>query len=183
MLGKLIKYEWKSLWGVETLIASIILVFSIAEAVTLQTPLYANLFLDQKDLPEQMEVFSTMTLFFGFFLTAMLCSGVVFASLIYLGIRFYRSMYCDEGYLTHTLPVSKKQLLTAKILTAVLWQIIITLAVAVSVGVLVASAVFWTSIAAAAACASAACSSGVFVVSTAIGAPASLVGSIPDGGT
>ncbi|MBR4768630.1 MAG: hypothetical protein IK088_06605, partial [Lachnospiraceae bacterium] len=130
-----------SLWGVETLIAGLILVFSLAEAITLQTPLYANLFLDHKELPDSMEAFSAMTLFFGVFVTIFLCSGVMFASMIYLGLRFYRSMYCDEGYLTHTLPVTQRELLTAKILTAVIWQVIVSFAVIVSIGIIAASAV------------------------------------------
>lgn len=139
MLGKLIRYEWKSVWKVETLLAVILIAFALAEALTLQTPMYANLFLDQKELPDGWEAFSIFTIMGGGTVMIMLCVGAVYASMIYFGVRYFRSMFGDEGYLTHTLPVSKKTLIAAKYLTAVIWQILISLAVVVSIGLIVAS--------------------------------------------
>jgi len=46
--------------------------------------------------------------------------------------RFYVSMFKDEGYLTHTLPVSTDTLLFGKLLTAVCWSIISTVVVSIS---------------------------------------------------
>lgn len=39
--------------------------------------------------------------------------------------RFYSNMFGDEGYLMFTLPVSTKQLLGSKLISALLWQLIL----------------------------------------------------------
>lgn len=41
---------------------------------------------------------------------------------VYLGIRFYKNLYTDEGYLMHTLPVRPWMLVVSKALTGVLWS-------------------------------------------------------------
>lgn len=55
----------------------------------------------------------------------MILTGVVayFATLVLLAIRFYKSMYSNEGYLTLTLPVRSGQLLFTKAFIAFLWII------------------------------------------------------------
>lgn len=54
----------------------------------------------------------TLTIFALFILTA-----------VYLTVRFYKTMYASQGYLTHTLPVSTISVLNVKILTSVFWMI------------------------------------------------------------
>lgn len=58
--------------------------------------------------------------------------GVIYGIMIYLGVHFYKTMYTDQGYLTHTLPVTKHQILGSKILVGGLWYMIIMIAVYVS---------------------------------------------------
>lgn len=48
-------------------------------------------------------------------------------------------MYTDQGYLTHTLPVTKHQLLGSKILVSGLWMMFISLAIFLSVVILISS--------------------------------------------
>ena len=56
------------------------------------------------------------------------CSGVTISmifnilvnNIIRLWVRFKSNFYSDEAYLTHTLPVSKKELYLSKILTSVI---------------------------------------------------------------
>lgn len=43
---------------------------------------------------------------------------------VYLMVRFYRSMYSSEGYLTHTLPVSTLSILNTKIFVSAFWAFI-----------------------------------------------------------
>ena len=59
--------------------------------------------------------------------------------LIFLGIRFYRSMYTDEGYLSHTLPVTANQLFLSKILVSGVWYLFISIGIGISVVALVVS--------------------------------------------
>lgn len=58
--------------------------------------------------------------------------GVLYGMLIYVAVHFYKTMYTDQGYLTHTLPVTKHQILGSKILTGGIWYMIIALAVYLS---------------------------------------------------
>jgi len=63
-------------------------------------------------------------------------SGMLLVLLILLGIgevmmtyvvvfyRYYKNLYNSEGYLTHTLPVPPRQLLTSKILVSFIWLLI-----------------------------------------------------------
>jgi len=54
--------------------------------------------------------------------------GVIYGMMIYLGVHFYKTMYTDQGYLIHTLPATKHQILGSKILVGGLWYMIIMLA-------------------------------------------------------
>lgn len=61
-----------------------------------------------------------------FFATAMMLYVLsIFAlfivSYIYLCIHFYKTMYSDQGYLTHTLPVKPITLFNVKLLTSLVW--------------------------------------------------------------
>lgn len=46
--------------------------------------------------------------------------------------RFYKSMFTDEGYLTHTLPVTPRQLLVAKGLVMAFWYLASTVSILAS---------------------------------------------------
>ena len=65
-----------------------------------------------------------LTIFAGFVslacATAVILSGWVTIILIY--VRFYKNLFSDEGYLTFTLPVSRKQILLSKTLNAFIWN-------------------------------------------------------------
>lgn len=50
----------------------------------------------------------------------LLIIGLIFGFQIFLIVRFYRSLFTDEGYLYHTLPVKPWQLILSKLLTNVL---------------------------------------------------------------
>lgn len=44
--------------------------------------------------------------------------------LFFICRHFYRNLFCDEGYLTHTLPVSPASLLWSKVLAGFVWELI-----------------------------------------------------------
>jgi len=48
--------------------------------------------------------------------------AVFFGLLIYLGNRYYKTMYSTQGYLTHTLPASETSIFSAKTLVSVIWM-------------------------------------------------------------
>lgn len=57
---------------------------------------------------------------------------------IYLYIRFYKTKFTDEGYLTFTLPASTHQILLSSILNIIIWQFIITLVFIISIFIIIA---------------------------------------------
>lgn len=130
MLGKLFKHEWKATCKVGTLMLILIAVVTFFGWLAFQTPMWQQLGSESYyGTLSTLDVLSIATLI----MYAMMLVGVTYGTLIYLGVRFYRSMYTDEGYLTHTLPVTKHQLLASKILVSGIWNLIVNIAVILSV--------------------------------------------------
>jgi hypothetical protein len=69
--------------------------------------------------------------------------GVLMATYIYSAVRFYKTMYSKQGYLTHTLPVNYHQLFLGKLLTNSAWIFIITIAVIIAEVIYLMSIVNW----------------------------------------
>jgi len=69
-----------------------------------------------------------------------ICSGTTIAmifnilinNLMRLWVRFKNNFYCDESYLTHTLPIEKKILYLSKILTSIITLFSSTLVICLS---------------------------------------------------
>ncbi len=107
MLKNLIKYEWKSVWKILIVINA----FTIFATLAGMFAMYA-LVSDATFISDMSSVVIVL-LFLFYYLTII---GVSFSMSIYIGIRFYRSLYTDEGYLMHTLPVTKRQLVISRLL-------------------------------------------------------------------
>lgn len=129
MLGKLIKYEWKGTYRMGCLMLGAMAVVTFLGWLAFQAPVWRSLGDSSvTDYNGLLDVFSTFTLLF--YSTMLVC--VHFGTKIYLGIRFYRTMYTDEGYLTHTLPVTKNQILVSKIFISGIWTLIILISICLS---------------------------------------------------
>lgn len=121
MLGKLLKHEWKGIWKVPTLLLGILMLIGLIAGLTFSMPIWDS---DWVGLPMS-GVMLIVTFFFAL-------SGVNIGITIYLGVRYYKSMFTDEGYLTHTLPVSARELLLNKVITMSAWNLITIAGVLVS---------------------------------------------------
>ena len=124
MLGKLMKYEWKCLSRP----------LLILLAVLMGTTLISSLMMisinpDFDEVTENLSFLFMIGSFLIYYLGIIVCS---IGTSLMIAIRFYKTCYTDEGYLTHTLPVSAKQLIGAKTLNACLWQLIMMLCTALS---------------------------------------------------
>jgi len=75
----------------------------------------------------------------SFSVYVLLIMAAGFITLIYLLIRFYKSMFTDEGYLTFTLPVKPATLLNGKVLVAFCWMILDMVLVCLSIFILAVS--------------------------------------------
>ncbi len=103
MLTKLLKYEWKASYKIVTLMNLFIIVSTAIGILTLITQVWNT---------ESKSISSMGALLFVFYFLSIALVSVT--ATIYVAVRFYRGMYTDEGYLMHTLPVTKNQLLLSR---------------------------------------------------------------------
>ncbi len=68
--------------------------------------------------------------------------GVSLGIVIYLAVRYFKNMFTDEGYLTHTLPVTSRQLLISKVMIMSVWELLSSIGVLFSMVVFGGVAVF-----------------------------------------
>lgn len=116
MLKKLFVHEWRSFWKVPAAMCLFALAYALIGALTFQTDLWTSDYW----LVRLVLVFGSI----GYFIL-LIAPAIVL--LIYTALRFYQNLFTDEGYLMHTLPVKKWELITAKGLVAVIWNVITTI--------------------------------------------------------
>lgn len=116
MLGKLMKYEWRYLFRKFLILLFVLIAATLAGSLILllinKQSVAAN-----EDLAVLIFVFSGLVYYMG-----LIICGV--GSSLLIAIRFYKSCYTDAGYLTHTLPVSARQLVGAKLLSSFFLQLL-----------------------------------------------------------
>ena len=136
MLGKLLKHEWKDTWKVGCLMMLGLALVTFFGWLSFQAPMWQSI--ANSSRYSGISVWDLMS-FGTLFLYIILLIGINYGILIYLAVHFYQTMYTDRGYLTHTLPVSKHQLLISKILNSGLWMLLVFLGMYLSLFVLGAS--------------------------------------------
>ena len=120
MLGKLIKYDMRSLRRVllpmvlAIPVSAIFCTAALRFIIVLINSDYGNFFTTM--------LIATCGLFV--FANAVVILLLPTATLIFTMVNFYRTLYTDEGYLTFTLPVKTADILNSKFLTAVIWSVI-----------------------------------------------------------
>lgn len=128
MLKKLYKYDWKSVSLLLLIIHGILLIY------TLFGRLGASLFLFPR--PDALSDSAGMTLVFYMLIYVLFIFGVAIVTFMYLAVRIQKSLFSDEGYLTHTLPVSGTKILWSKIFLFWTWTAIDAVCMVVSAAVL-----------------------------------------------
>lgn len=138
MLRKLIKYEWKGIGKVGGLMLLAILLVTGVGCLMLQMPWMKELYAGGQLSGLGAAVLIVMMVI-SLIVYILVLVGISYGILIFLGVRFYRTMYTKQGYLTHTLPVTPHKLLLSKVLVSGIWYVLVELGVIVSVIALVAS--------------------------------------------
>ncbi len=134
MLGKLLKHELKATarWFLPLYLIAIVM--SIVTRITMPLGHIDNAFFQ----------FIPGLITFAYVVVLLMVGA---ASVILMIFRFYKSMVTEEGYLTHTLPVSVGSLLWSKLLVAALWSfasiVVIILAIVILVFTPEGFAEFW----------------------------------------
>lgn len=108
MLGKLLKYDFRSMFKYWWIAAISSLALSLLGGICIAAAS------SEKELPAIVSVMCSMILIliiFGFVAFSIL-------SMIFIFARFYKNFFTDEGYLTFTLPVKNNQLLNSKLISS-----------------------------------------------------------------
>lgn len=141
MLRKLLKYEFKNTYKVVLLLLGAVALATLVGFIALQSPFWDDLSGTSYYVDNFIADLLSMMSFFSITFYIIMLVGVVYAALIYLVVRFYRTMYTDEGYLLHTLPVTKHQILISKIFVSSVWMYLIYFAMYASLAFFILSLV------------------------------------------
>lgn len=117
MLTKLLKYDFKKIYKFLIIFYSLAIFFAILTRIFFQID---NSFVMR--------------------IVAKICSGatismivsIIINNVMRLWVKFKNTLYDDESYLTHTLPVTKSSLYISKIITAIITMITSVLAIAIT---------------------------------------------------
>lgn len=129
MLGKLFKYEWKG-FRLPVLIILIVLIGTTTVACSI------ILSINPKN-DEVNTAFAFLSLWFSLLLYyfGIICCSV--GVMLTIAVRFYKTCYTDQGYLTHTLPVSTQKILNAKIISSIAVNMLTISVIAVSAFIII----------------------------------------------
>ena len=130
MLGKLFAQEMRALWKPAAIMLAVMVVAGVVgigcieatDAVS-RAAGFASRYVNEASAASNLTVV--------FVMAALFCGFLVWASLVavyvFIAMRFYRTMFTDEGYLTLTLPVRAGTLVAAKFWAAFLLAAAFTL--------------------------------------------------------
>lgn len=141
MLKKLIKYEWKETSKISCIMLLAMLAVTIIGCLMLNMPWMKEFYAGGVNMSELETIGVVLTLMGSLMLYVFMLVGITYGIFIFLGVHFFKTMYTDQGYLTHTLPVSANQLLVSKTLVSGIWYVLIEIGVILSVVALVVSLV------------------------------------------
>lgn len=129
MLNKLLKHEWRSFWKIPAITNIFLLLFTLLAILSIRLGMWST----------ENALLQTL-LGLGTFFYIIMLSAIGLVILIYTAIRFYKNLYTDEGYLMHTLPVGKRELIISKLLVSYVWNMITCIVVFCCVFALISSA-------------------------------------------
>ena len=118
MFRKLLKYDMQSILKIWWIVAAVTIGASILGGIGFR--LIMELSTESVDSLFPVILMLGGILFFVISVIALSSSFVITEVLIFW--RFYKNFFTDEGYLTFTLPVSRKQLFLSKTVNAMVWS-------------------------------------------------------------
>ena len=109
MLGKLIKYEFKGSGRVLLPLYGLILALAIITKIFNGMSIY------------EFGALGSLTMGIVAFAYGLTMMAVMLVTMFLIIQRFFATVYGDEGYLTHTLPVKSRNIIISKALAAICW--------------------------------------------------------------
>lgn len=130
MLSKLLKYDLRAIFKYWWIVALSSACLSVVGGISLKVFL-SSAFAQEAPL-------IAILAFLGLILTVIGLSAFLIATEIFIYVRFYQNLFSDEGYLTFTLPVRRRDILNSKIISGLLVNFItVILLVAEIFGILI----------------------------------------------
>ncbi len=123
MFGKLLKHEIIDTWKIFLLLDVVALLLGVIVGAV------GFVAVQIKDMPSILIVLLVL----GVVGYLMLLVSLSVLTLVYIVVHFYRSMFSSQGYLTFTLPATATQIVSAKLLSAVIFQLINSICITVSI--------------------------------------------------
>lgn len=127
MLGKLLKYDMKSLNRF----------LIVLHAFLLLSALGIRIFLTGRIVADNTAEGTILGL--SFLLYILVITAANFGTFIVIAVRFYKNLYSDEGYLTHTLPATKGAHLLSKTISGTIWGTLDMILMGLSIYIVVAT--------------------------------------------
>ena len=124
MLGKLFKYEFKNTGKVMLLVCVMLIVASILGIADVR------FLVTSSSQPSVLMSIVSACLLIAYFISLVASCIICY---IYLMYHFFKTMFSEQGYLTHTLPVKSLTTFHVKITTAAIWMFNISALVTLSV--------------------------------------------------
>lgn len=129
MLRKLIKYDFKALSRYLIMIHAMLLITAVLGRLLFVGRLMSD--------PGRLSNAGAIATIIGIIIYVILFMTAVFGTMLMIAICFYKNLYSDEGYLTHTLPVTRGQLLISKTVSGSVWMLLDMMMVILSLFILV----------------------------------------------
>lgn len=127
MLKKLLKYDIKAVGRIWWILATVVVGMSLAGSVVLR-------FIIETEDNESMALFWILGLLF--LVACFICIiGSIIVTYVLVFWRYYQHLFTDEGYLTFTLPVKRRDILLSKTINSVLWITLHTILLVVCAGI------------------------------------------------
>lgn len=142
MLSKLMYHEFKATRRV----------FFPAYGIMIALAVISSIFMILSNSLQRLAV--PLTLLLAAYGLSLFAVGIL--SFVYMIMRFYKNLLCDEGYLMFTLPATPAQLIWSKCIVSTIWMVVSTILCIVTLGILLiplmlgtfstADASFWNTI-------------------------------------
>lgn len=132
MLNKLMKYELKATSRLLVPLYLILLLMSVINRFVLTIN-------DNGSTVKIINQFLIVTYITTIFI-------VLFATILYMIIRFYKNLLTDEGYLMFTLPTKTHQLITSKLVITIFWTILSIMLILLSLFIVFATNVSYPTV-------------------------------------
>ncbi|MBO4234999.1 MAG: hypothetical protein J5928_00970 [Firmicutes bacterium] len=149
MLGKLLKYEFKSTSRVLWFLYAGLIVVALLFGIVLRVEFNLGDILFTGTAVEgglDTNIFMTILMSALGIIYMLLIYAIFITTTVVIVMRFYKNMLGGEGYLMHTLPVKTSNLILSKLITAFCWMLIAGAVVVISTIVLGLSSGFITAL-------------------------------------